>query len=372
MERKILLISTLITLGAIAFLSGYLFMPNAELERQTRQNFDQQNLGGQTGLITERFNDKVEAGSSENKVPDIVPLSGRKFIAFVNQFSDSKKIVAVTANGEIIEIDLINLTEKVVSVGQAALMEAVLSPAGDSLIYSFYDTRNNKKQGYLNFKKGESYDIVGNLKSAAFSPYGDQAAYLISNEGGGEELLIAKDGKIIKQAFKTRLGAAIINWPSDFISILSYGKDGFGNLFVLKNNGDLNKVLSRQYDLNVKWSPSGERVVFSAKSNDGSAQLFFKDAKNGGAITILGVNTEASKCVWASEEGIICGVKNQLQLKDEFYKISVNDGTKIPASTPSINLLVKDLALNQSGDILFVLNDIDDKLYALKIKEAKY
>ena len=372
MERKILLISVFITLGAIAFLSGYLFMPNAGLERQTRQNFDQQNLGGQTGLITERFNDKVEAGLSENKVPDIAPLSGRNFIAFVNQFSDSKKIVAVTANGEIIEIDLVNLTEKVVSIGQTTMREAVLSPAGDSLIYSFYDTRNNKKHSYLNFKKGESSDIAGNLKSAAFSPHGDQAAYLIGNESGGGELLMAKDGKIIKQAFKTRLGAAVINWPSNFISILSYGKDGYGNLFVLKNNGDLNKVLSRQYDLNVKWSPSGERVVFSTKGNSGSAQLFFKDTKNSGAITVLSINTDASKCVWASEERVICGVKNQLQLKDEFYKISVNDGTKILASTPSINLLVKDLALDRSGDILFVLNDIDGKLYALKIKEAEY
>ena len=160
MERKFLIISIFITTGAIAFLSGYLLMPEGGLKKQA-------------GLITERFNSKVEVNSSENKTSGTVLLNSRKFITFVNPFSNFKKIVAVANNSDIVEIDTANLTEKVVYTGQTSIAEAVLSPTGDSIIYSFYDTANTKKWVYLNLKSRESVEIEGNLKSAVFSPQGD-------------------------------------------------------------------------------------------------------------------------------------------------------------------------------------------------------
>lgn len=370
MERRILLISIFVTIGAIAFLSGYLFMPKSDLKWQTRLSFVKQNFDGQTGLITARFSNKVEVVSSENKIPNTLPLSSRKFIVFVNPFSDSKKIIAVANNGDIVEIDTTNLTEKVIYTGQTNITEAILSPAGNSVIYSFYDTGNNKKHIYLNFSaksgKGESIEIKGELKSAAFSPNGDQTAYLTNSEDGGE-LLISKGVNIVKRALKTRLGAAIIAWPSNFLSIISYDKDGYGDLFVLKEDGALNKTISYQYDLNAKWSPSGEKIIFSAKDKIDSERLFYQNIKNKSAIVALGISTNTSKCVWANEENIICGLKNQGQLKDEFYEINTTDGSKTLILTPSTNLLIKEVALNRPGDTLFVLNEIDDKLYSLKI-----
>ncbi|OGN09929.1 MAG: hypothetical protein A3J46_03445 [Candidatus Yanofskybacteria bacterium RIFCSPHIGHO2_02_FULL_41_11] len=355
MERKFLIISIFITTGAIAFLSGYLLMPEGGLKKQA-------------GLITERFNSKVEVNSSENKTSGTVLLNSRKFITFVNPFSNFKKIVAVANNSDIVEIDTANLTEKVVYTGQTSIAEAVLSPTGDSIIYSFYDTANTKKWVYLNLKSRESVEIEGNLKSAVFSPQGDQAVYLLTNDGG-EKLLISKDGKIIKQALKTRLGATLIAWPSkNFVAITSYDKSGYGDLFTLQNSGDLNKILSYQYDLNVRWSPLGEGVVFSAKDEAGVDRLFYRDIKNNSAVVGLEVAINASKCAWASEREVICGLTNQVQLKDEFYSINLTDGTKKLVATPNINLLIKELALNRSGDIIFVLNDIDSKLYALKLK----
>ncbi|PIR88721.1 MAG: hypothetical protein COU09_00730, partial [Candidatus Harrisonbacteria bacterium CG10_big_fil_rev_8_21_14_0_10_44_23] len=113
MERKFLLTSIFVTLGAIAFLSGYLLMP------QTRQNFANQNLDGQAGFLTDRFSNKVEVGSSEDKIPNTLPLSSRKFTTFIQPFSDSKKIVAITNTGDIIEIDTTNLTEKILYNSQA-------------------------------------------------------------------------------------------------------------------------------------------------------------------------------------------------------------------------------------------------------------
>lgn len=360
MERKILITSIFITLGAIAFLSGYLLMPEFELNRQT-------------GTFLERFDNKVEVGPGEEKTPNTVPLSSRKFLSFVNPFTDSQKIVAVDKSGNIIEIDLANLAEKVVYSGLTTITETVLSPAGDSVIYSFYDNRNDKKHAYLNFRKGESTPIAGELKSAAFSPRGDQAAYLVSRRSssgtdGGGELLISKGGNIVKRALKTRLGAAVVSWPSDFLSIVSYDKNGYGDLFVLKENSELNKILSYQYNLSVKWSPLGEKIVFSVKDETNLEQLFYKEVENDKPPVPLGVSTGSSKCVWAGEEEVMCGVKNQAKVRDEFYRVNLTNGTRTLVATPSINLLTKEIALSRSGDTLFVLNDIDNKLYVLKLK----
>lgn len=361
MERKFLLVSTFVTIGFAAFLSGYLLMP------QTRQNFANQNLGKQAGLITDRFSDKIEAGSSKNNTPNTLSLSSRKFLTFVQPFSDSKKIVAVANSGDIIEVDLANLTEKVVYTGQISIVEAILSPAGDSVIYSFYNTASEKKWVFGNLKTGNLTEIEGELKSASFSLDGDQTAYLVNNKSG-RELLIAKDRKIIKRAFKTRLDVTAVSWPSEeFLSITSYDKDGYGDLFVLKEDGALNKILSYQYGLSVKWSPSAEKLIFSVKDETNSDNLFYKDIENSSAAVTLDINSDASKCVWPNEEAVICGVKNQAKVRDEFYRINIADGTKTLVATPSINLLVKELTLNRSRNILFVLNDIDSKLYALKL-----
>lgn len=358
MERRILLISILVTIGAIAFLSGYLLMPEKGLNRQI-------------GLVTDRFSNQINTGPSNNKVPGTAPLSSRKFLTFVS--SGFEKIVAVDKNGDIIEIDTVNFREKVlITLKQSNILEALLSPAGNSIIYSFYDTKNDKKHIYLNLSaksgKNESADIAGKMKSAAFSPHGDQAAYLISSEDGGE-LLITKGANIIKRALKTRLGAALVAWPSDFISIISYNKDGYGDLFVLKDNGTLNKIISYQYGLNVKWSLSGEKIIFSVKDDTNFEHLFYQNIKNKGSIIDLNTKADASKCLWISEEEIICGIRNKVELKDEFYKISVDDGSKKLILTPNINILIKEMALNRPGNTLFVLNDIDSKLYALKLAE---
>lgn len=384
MERKILITSVFVTLGFIAFLSGYLLIPNLLYwsDRYSRLGPD-----NQTVSLIERFNNDIDIKPSENKVPNTLPISGRKFLSFVSPYSDSQKIVAIDNSGNIVEIDMANLTERVVAaVGQTNITAALLSPADDSIIYSFYDVRNNKKHTYLNFsalkgrdlasgeRKGESAPIAGDLKSAAFSPRGDQTVYLISTNSGGE-LLVSKSGNIIKRALKTRLGAAVVAWPADFMSVISYDKNGYGDLFVLKESDELNKILSYQFDLAVKWSPSGEKLLFSTKNNPTyddqtiiSDRLFYKDIKNNKSPIPLDLNANASKCLWIDGEEVICGVKNQAQIKDEFYKISLADGVKTLVATPSINLLTKELSLNRAGDTIFVLNDIDSKLYALNIK----
>lgn len=354
-DRKILIISIFITFGAIAFLSGYLLMPEYD-------------LNWQTGTFLERFNNNGEIKTIKDKTPNVTPLNGRKFVSFVSLFTNSSKLIAVDNGGNIVEIDTAALTEKIlVSLNKNGVSEVILSPAGNSAIYSFYESGGGKKHIYANFEKDSTAEITGELKSADFSPRGDQQVYLINKNGEGE-LLVAKGVNIIKKIIKTRLDNAIVSWPSeDFVSIISYDKDDYGDLFVLKENGSLAKIVSYQHDLNVRWSPSGERLVFSAKNESSFDSLFYKDIKNNGQNVALGIGTSAQKCVWVNEEEIICGVTNQAQLKDEFYKINLADKSKTLIATPNINLLVKETAISRSGEYLFILNNLDNKLYSLKL-----
>jgi len=353
MERKVLLTSIFITLGATAFLSGYLLMPEWHSKNQT-------------GSLVERFNNNIEIEVPEDRAPKTLPVSSRKFISFVNPYSNSKKIVGVDKNASIIELDTDDLRETVLAtLKHGSLSEGFLSPDGNSLIYSFYDTKNDKKYFYFNFKKGGSVEMDSNTRSLAFSPNGDQVA-LLTNNGSEGELLILKKTNVIKKVMKTRFNNALINWPSDFLSIVSYDKNGYGDLFILKEGGGFNKIISYQRDLNVKWSPSAKKIIFSAKDETNSDHLFYKDIKSKDTVT-LEISTNTSKCIWVNEESIICGLKNQAQFKDEFYKINLTDRSKTLVATPSINLLTKELALSRSGDYIFVLNDIDSMLYALKL-----
>lgn len=354
-DRKILIISIFITLGAVAFLTGYLLM----LKEGRSQ---------QTGSFIQRFTNNRSIESFESGEPITLPISGRQFISFVGPFSISGDIIAVDKDGNVVRIDTDVLRENVVtSLKHSNISEAFLSPNGNSLVYSFYDIENIKKYLYLNFKSNEPVEISDGLRSVAFSPSGDQIAYLINNDGEGE-LLISKGANVIRRALKTRLGAAIIDWPVGFMSILSYDRSGHGDLFVLKDGNNLNKIISYQYDLNIKWSPSSEGVVFSAKDETGSDHLFYKGFGGDEKVVGLGIG-RASKCVWVRDNiNVICGLTNQSYLKDEFYRINTTDGSRSPAAMPNINLITKDIAINQSGDHIFILNDIDDGLYSIKIE----
>lgn len=357
MKRKALLVSIFVTAGVIAFLSGYLLMSGKSL-----------NYRDQTGSFMERFKNDTDIKSSESNVPGTLPISNKKFISFINPYSNSGKIIAVDKSGSIVEIDIKNYRETVIAnLKHANVSEALLSPRGDSAVYSFYDAKNNKKYSYFHFKKDGLAEIAGDLKSVTFSADGNQTAYII-NSGDGGELLIAKGANITKRALKTRLDAAVINWPSDFISIVSRDKSSYGSLFILKGDNTLNKIISDQQDLDIKWSPSGEKLVFSSKGEDNSNRLFYKEPKTGKFID-LNIDAVASKCAWFADEiHIVCGLTNQSAFKDEFYRINLADGSKTLVATPSINLLTKELVISRSRDIIFVLNEIDGKLYILQLK----
>ncbi len=317
----------------------------------------------QTSSLIQRFGSNTD--SFDSVVLKTPPLSSGKFYSFVNPQSDSTKIVAVGDSGDIVEIDTESLSEVVLSsLKQRDISDVVLSPAGDSVVYSYYDS-GTKRYWYLNFKKGVSYEMDENTKSVAFSPVGDRLVYLINDEDGGE-ILISKEGVDIKHVLKTRLDATIIGWPSDFLSFLSYDKNGYGDLFIFKDAG-LKKILSYQYDLGVKWFSSGGRMIFSVKDKSNTDHLFYKDAFSGDKSFDLEIIANVSKCAWFDENNIICGLENRPLLKDEFYKISTIDGSRTLLSTPDINLLTKELVVSRSGNSVFVLNDIDDRIYVLII-----
>lgn len=360
MERNFLIVSIFITLGAIAFLSGYLFlMPNSSFDKLSASN-----SGDQSSNFLQRFDDDLTA--TDKPKQNILPLSSREVISFLSYPNDPAKVLMADKDSNIIEVSLSGLREKVIKTFKPeTISDVIFSPKGESLIYSSRDIYGDKKYHYLNLKSGDLLKIVGEVKSANFSPDGQQAVYL-SSDGDETDLVSLKDGSSPKKLLKTRISEGVVNWPADFVSVKSSDADDYDGLFVLKDGDTLNRVLSDQKNLNIKWSPSGKNLLFS-NENNGSNQLFIKNIDTG-KITDLGFYTEASRCVWLNDEtGVICGIKDSSQLKDRIYRINIGDLSKNLIAESNVNLRVGELTINTSGNYLFILNEVDGKLYYFEL-----
>lgn len=351
MRKNLLLFSIFIIFGVITFLSGYLFLPDQI---------------GQTGLLVERFNNS--SIDIKNTVPNISTVSSRKILSFTGP-SLAKTMRAVDKDGDVIEINTDSLKETVISnLGSSNMSNVLLSNNGSAAIYSYYNSKNEKKYFYANLKADELIEIKDNIKSAAFPPEGDELAYILTRGDGGEnELVLTKETIILKKLLKTRLEVATIIWPAEFLSILTNDKDGYGSLFVLEKDGSLNKLISDQSNLSVKWSPSGKKLVYSTKDENNIDKLFYKNIETNKNKDLT--TAKATNCIWLDDEiNVICGFLNLSLGKYEFYKINIDDGSKTAVATSDVSLIPKEMSISKSGDYLFILNEIDNLLYSLKLK----
>lgn len=355
MERKVLIASILATFGFCSFLLGYFFI-------------NQKNAPVQTGSLIDRFNANSEIKKAADNPPRILPVSSRKLVAFVVPPSNSQKIVAADKSGVIVEISIQDLRETVVEkLKSRELASILLAPSGNSIFYSSYDG-GGKNYFYLDLKEGEPVEMGKNIKSSVFSSYDDQLLYLSGS--GEEEALYVLKNKAVKKILNTRLNNAALSWPSKFISLLSYGedKDGYGDLLILEGEGRLNKIISYQKDLTVKWSPSAQKLLFSAKDSSNAHRLYHQEFGKDKGVD-LKISADASRCAWlADETSVICGITDDSTFRDKFYKINIADRSINIVAAPSTNLITKEIALDRSGSTIFVLNEIDSKLYSLKIE----
>jgi len=135
----------------------------------------------------------------------------------------------------------------------------------------------------------------------------------------------------------------------------------------------------------VKWSPSGEKFIFSQTARDGRNLVMFVSNKTGTTIKELEVKTLPEKCVFTKDEkNIVCAAPKttpDIIWPDDYYKKLYTTREEIVAvsllsgktdslyefNTASISDATN-LILSDKEDMLVFLDRIDEHLYSLELK----
>lgn len=340
------------TLSASAFLLGYWLVA----EPGSLSN---------SGSLIQRFTRK-ESEKPAN-LPVSASITGRKIAAFTGSLARSNIIIAVDREtGEIFEINSETLAEKLIGlVPEKNFSDISLSPRGNGAIFSYYRPDGGRQSMYLNIANDKTFDIPGIIISHEFSPAIDKFAYLRKLEGINE-LVISSSKNDARRLFSTRIATAKIGWAGETVSMTTFDLGGYGSLFLIDDAGELTKVLGNHYQLDSVWSPSEEKVLFSEKV-EAENKLYYKNLKTG-EVKDLNMAVGASQCVWGHDESyVICAVSNRSTAKDEYYRVELASGENAKVATPEALIHTKEMFLDHSGQYLFVLNNLDEIIYKIRL-----
>jgi hypothetical protein len=139
--------------------------------------------------------------------------------------------------------------------------------------------------------------------------------------------------------------------------------------------------------LTAKWSPQGDKFIFT-KTNEEGKNLYLRVAlKDGSAEANINVSTFTDKCVWSQDNRtVFCAIPKNISgtetLPDDYYKgnfISDDEFWKINLETAENTSLIEpwerteetydaiDLFLSPLEDYLFFVNKKDGLLYSIEL-----
>jgi len=229
-----------------------------------------------------------------------------------------------------------------------------------------------------------------NVAWVSWSPKGDKIAYEYLGANNNNNISVADaDGSNWKMIFQTRVPDWQISWVGEKIISLATPPSGLtqGVVYALNpQTNDFSKVLSDYYGLKPLWSPSGEKILFSATEPQGKNLALWISDSRGENKKELVLATLAEKCVWSqSNNRVFCAVPQQIDqnyiwpddyykglvaTRDNFYEINFTTGQQIKLFESSNQEFydATSLLLNESENILFFVNEYDSELYGLKIE----
>ncbi len=380
---KLLYVLIVFLLVLAAFLTGYLF-------RQNSADFQPSSISSSL----DRFS---ENNKSAGKIflPKLERVGTADVLAAIN--SNSGKIIYIEKeSGKIREVDQSSGDYEVKSgTVIAGLEKAVWSPAGSDLIYftkNFSGPHGQRGQrvNYFSVANKKTVPLSQNINSVVFSPKGDEIAYYFfdTQSGEGNISISSPDGSVFKQVFKSRLPSIVLDWPTE--QGLSFYKQTAANegtdLFLLEIGGQgLVKILENKVGLNIRWSKSGNLLLYSFFDENGALQLALKDIA-GLKDRKIPFATFADKCAFSLDEKILyCGVPKEapqkpvkseyVAAKDKIVALKLQNESLLEEEQIKIilepsafdELRVLSPFLSPSENKLFFINSLDGGLYRLNL-----
>ncbi len=256
-------------------------------------------------------------------------------------------------------------------------------------LFSDPATKTKVKKYFYDYKAKQSTLLNENTAWVSWDPEGKKIVYEFLGKDSDNNISVADpDGTKWKNIFPTRLPDWQASWVTkNKISLASPPSGTVQGLVYTLNpdTTDFSKVLSDYFGLKPLWSPSGDKVLFSATQAQGKNLTLFISDDKGANKKELALATLVDKCVWSvNNNSAFCAVpktinqgavwpddyyKGTVSTKDDFYEINFATGQQIKLfeSTDTQFYDASSLLVSDDNKYLFFVNQYDSQLYGIKL-----
>ena len=359
MKKSGFLLFLVISLSLTAFLAGYIMIGKGT------------SIIPKTGTILDKFGGTQPTTTNPQSVDKTKPLlvTDKRIVSVTNSTNKGSVLYFEKNTGKLYEYDISAKVEKTISDKMLPNFISALWSPNKKEFLGYFTSSGGMMIKYMNVDTGKEVALNSNIRSAAFSPDGNLIAYYYlddtTNDKSGNITISQPDGQYQKKVLATRINELLMSWPNkDTMAFKTPSQE----IFLLTEDGKLTKFLDTKPGLEEKWSPSGNKLLFSALSDEPNAsdiKLWIKDVVSKEEKEL--VSGFASKCVWSIDSiNIYCAIPKSPSA-DELYLINSADGSNKLFAEP--NMPVKELFLSTIEDHLLFINMADEKLYSIKISD---
>jgi len=221
-----------------------------------------------------------------------------------------------------------------------------------------------------------------NMKSVDWMPDGVRIVYVWQRGDGAWELKMSDaDGKNFSKIADLDKFYEVHVSPTGVFALLVPKAASSTNqvLRVEIPSGERSALLDRGVNVDVKFSPSGRKLLFSRLDQDSQPELWVYDFIDG-SFKQLGINTTPDKVAWSADSqgfyygkplAIIFGDSNIEKQTDDvvmFYDLALQSGSEVLERKPGRQIDVRDMSVSGDDSFLIFRNGWDGGLYKLLLK----
>jgi hypothetical protein len=405
-KRIFLIIGFLLIIFVLGFLLYRLFLkpslqiippPGQKISTSTTGQLPSAGQGG--GVITPiATTTGVITGTTAKPVPDKIAVGGLTTTAQIGQ----TPIINPTLTGSGSGVQYYNQADgkfyRIDASGKAIALsdqvfynvsDVVWAPQKNKAIIEYPD---GAKILY-NFDTKKQVTIPSHWQDFNFST--DGGKIVMKSVGIDTEnnwLAVANDdgsGSLPLENIGANADTVIPSWSPNGQTVAMYTKgvdlDRQEVFFIGLNGENFKSTVVEGYGFQPQWSKTGDRLAYSVYSNstDLKPELWIVDAQGdtiGANRKDLGVATWASKCTFADNTTMYCGVPETLEkgaglfpemaqnTRDNLYQINVATGEKKLVAVPDGDFNMSDLVVTNGGSNLYFTDTNTKILHKIELK----
>jgi len=348
---------------------------------------------GEEGEVIPGEEEEGEEISPEPELK-IKPISQEKVLAPTLSSDKTKVMYYAQRNGNVGQsaFDGSGLT-KTSSAVLEDLVDIIWSPDKTKVISVYQDTLGTITKFSYDYETGKVSSLNILIQEIDWSPSSDKILFQYTKEAEDNNHLGTSkpDNSDWEIALQIEMKDVNLDWLGTETEIVYYEKPSglvTSSLYLFNLvTEESTKVLSEIYGLAAKWSPQGDKFIFT-KTNEEGKNLYLRVAlKDGSAEANINVSTFTDKCVWSQDNRtVFCAIPKNISgtetLPDDYYKgnfISNDEFWKINLETAENTSLIEpwerteetydaiDLFLSPLEDYLFFVNKKDGLLYSIEL-----